>query len=616
MNRFNFSVIGLLFATAVFLGCNKDKPESTEQIAVHLTANISAPSLKVADDQWQATDKVGLYMKRTGQAITATGAVYGGAANVQMSLSEQTLIADSPVYYPLEGNVDFVAYYPYTAPVGADCTIPVNLEGQDTEILYSNNITNQAPIETAVKINFRYSLAKIELTVTGGANSKLTATDFADMTASVDGMYTKAKLQLTDGTFSDRQAKQPITLRKTGNNATSASFEALALPTNEEVTFLFNVRGAVHSYKTTANYAAATLYKFGFALDFPAFPEPKATLLNAFIIPRTLTPQQNFSVDATLQMTMTTEAEKVTLQMDGNGMMIIDWGDGTPEDAYMISGLTTYTHGYSSASAHTITIIGENITELWCRDNNQLTSLDVSKNTALTSLICSANQLTELDVSKNAALTLLRCNGNQLTSMDVSKNTALTQLICGTNPLTNLDVSKNKALTILGCWKNQLSNLDVSKNTALIHLECDVNQLTNLDVSKNTALTYFDCGVNQLINLDVSKNTALTEFHCYDNLLTSLDVSKNTALTYLDCKNNQLTSLDVSKNTVLTYLLCWGNQFTAAGLNTLFGTLHNNTVPPQYEGFIPKLLYIGNNPGTGSCNTSIAESKGWTVDKN
>ncbi|MDO4225174.1 MAG: hypothetical protein Q4C75_04720, partial [Bergeyella zoohelcum] len=34
-----------------------------------------------------------------------------------------------------------------------------------------------------------------------------------------------------------------------------------------------------------------------------------------------------------------------------------------------------------------------NITELYCY-NNQLTSLDVSKNTALTSLGCSSNQLT------------------------------------------------------------------------------------------------------------------------------------------------------------------------------------------------------------------------------
>lgn len=72
--------------------------------------------------------------------------------------------------------------------------------------------------------------------------------------------------------------------------------------------------------------------------------------------------------------------------------------------------------------------------ELWCYVN-QLTSLDVSKNTELTKLICYANQLTSLDVSKNTALTALDCQSNQLTSLDVSKNTALINLWCYTNQI-------------------------------------------------------------------------------------------------------------------------------------------------------------------------------------
>ena len=126
---------------------------------------------------------------------------------------------------------------------------------------------------------------------------------------------------------------------------------------------------------------------------------------------------------------------------------------------------------------------------------NQLTALDVSKNTTLTKLYCKNNQLTVLDVSKNTALTYLRCNRNQLTSLDVSKNTALTGLNCGYNQLTSLDVSKNTALTWLGCAGNQLTALDVSKNTALTELDCDKNQLTSLDVS-NTDMDELDCDDN------------------------------------------------------------------------------------------------------------------------
>ncbi|MBR3901993.1 MAG: leucine-rich repeat domain-containing protein, partial [Ruminococcus sp.] len=66
-------------------------------------------------------------------------------------------------------------------------------------------------------------------------------------------------------------------------------------------------------------------------------------------------------------------------------------------------------------------------------NSNQLTTLDISKNTALEWLECFNNQLTALDVSKNTALTKLYCNSNQLTSLDVSNNTELTKLYCSNN---------------------------------------------------------------------------------------------------------------------------------------------------------------------------------------
>jgi len=63
--------------------------------------------------------------------------------------------------------------------------------------------------------------------------------------------------------------------------------------------------------------------------------------------------------------------------------------------------------------------------------------LDVSKNTALTTLVVYCNKLRSLDVSKNTALTTLVVHGGQLTSLDVSKNTALTTLGVFSNQLTS-----------------------------------------------------------------------------------------------------------------------------------------------------------------------------------
>lgn len=131
------------------------------------------------------------------------------------------------------------------------------------------------------------------------------------------------------------------------------------------------------------------------------------------------------------------------------------------------------------------------------------------------------------------SLTRLDFPGNQLTTLDVSKNTALTVLICGDNKLTTLDVSKNMNLTRLECSNNQLTILDVSKNTNLIELNCYRNQLTTLNLGNNEVLERVYCAYNQITTLDVSKNTALKKLECYNNKLKILDVSKNTNLLWL-----------------------------------------------------------------------------------
>ena len=226
---------------------------------------------------------------------------------------------------------------------------------------------------------------------------------------------------------------------------------------------------------------------------------------------------------------------------------------------------------YYTLTSQTVTIRGD-VTALGC-NNNQLTNLDVSQNTALTKLYCGGNQLTSLDVSGCTALTQLVCGSSRgergdLTSLNASGCTTLKELQCQNNQLTNLNVSGCTALTTLYCYNNQLTSLNVSGCAALSWLNCSDNQLTSLDISKNNALTLLYCTFNQLTSLDVSKNSSLTWLLCYNNQLTRLDVSKDTALTKLYCGGNQLTSLDVSKNTALTDLGCSYNQLTSLDLST------------------------------------------------
>lgn len=177
-------------------------------------------------------------------------------------------------------------------------------------------------------------------------------------------------------------------------------------------------------------------------------------------------------------ITMTTSKgarEEIYLRIKANSNVTIE---GAQE-----SGKTDILHRKSyRITSQTITIRGD-VTELDCSDN-ELISLNVSKNTALTRLDCSNNKLTSLDVSKDTALTRLWCFGNQLTSLDVSKNTALTTLVCSENQLTSLDVSKNTTLEFLDCSDNKLTSLNISGCARLEMLFCASNYIKGKAMTK------------------------------------------------------------------------------------------------------------------------------------
>ena len=196
-----------------------------------------------------------------------------------------------------------------------------------------------------------------------------------------------------------------------------------------------------------------------------------------------------------------------------------------------------------------------------------------------------ADQKTPYTITVDGGVTELDCSGNQLTSLIISG--PLLKLYCSDNLLTSLNLTKLQRLEFLNCENNPLHSIDIGKSTKLTNIDLRYNLLTSLDVSKNTKLTSIDL---------------------HSGLLTSLDVSKNTKLNALNISSNRLTSLDVSKNTRLGYLFVDNNQLDAESLNSLFRMLPNSDLNPQAH-----VLSISRNPGTATCDITIARSKGWSI---
>ena len=210
-------------------------------------------------------------------------------------------------------------------------------------------------------------------------------------------------------------------------------------------------------------------------------------------------------------ITMKTESNNVTIYMAGNGTINIDWGDGSEIEIFTLSAVDeygnwpdkNYSHNYTVASVHTITITEEKLTHLQC-NNNQLITLDVSGCSTLTNLFCSDNQLTNLNVSNCIALTSLYCYNNQLIDLNVSNCKLLTYFDCSKNQINNLDINNYKAITYLQCSINEITNLDVKNCIALTGLYCNNNQLMSLDVSDCIDLIWLGCGANRLTSTELN----------------------------------------------------------------------------------------------------------------
>ena len=126
------------------------------------------------------------------------------------------------------------------------------------------------------------------------------------------------------------------------------------------------------------------------------------------------------------------------------------------------------------------------------------------------------DDVTSLDLSANTKLTTLSANGNYLESLNVEKLTALVNLECRTNKITSLDLSNNTKLETLRVGQNKLTVLDVSKNLVLSHIGCEYNSIVNIDISLNVKLTSIDCQNNKLKSLNLDNGKTL-----YFNLMKS-----------------------------------------------------------------------------------------------
>ncbi|WP_459212195.1 T9SS type A sorting domain-containing protein [Aquimarina rhabdastrellae] len=254
--------------------------------------------------------------------------------------------------------------------------------------------------------------------------------------------------------------------------------------------------------------------------------------------------------------------------------------------------------------------------------NNNLQTIDLSKNILLENLNIEDNQLGVLNLSFLPNLVNLNASGNQLFSLNVQNGnnnnfisfdaTNNTELVCvlvdddSNVPsifTNNVDVQTSFShtnctiytaipdanfesalwdlgyddiagdgqvpkdmiheITSLEIYRENITNLSgIEDFTLLETLACYNNLITTVDLSQNTKLKELNISNNELTTLDLSVNIALEEVTCYSNNLNDINVAGLTNLTYLESYGNQLNAIDISSNIALEYLDLGNNDLT------------------------------------------------------
>jgi hypothetical protein len=196
------------------------------------------------DNAWMAGDSIGIYMMSEPENNLANSIADNRAYRVTTSDNGDiafTAGSSQTIFYPFDGNVNFVAYYPYKPTGGKPGNIsnyvyPVDVSRQQNlaliDVLYGANETPQAYGSEAVNLKFEHKLSKIVLYITSDPGVVL-----HDMKGIINGMPAMASLNLNTGVVTAANEKRvfdifgagrpPDNEKITDNDTT---FEAIVVP--------------------------------------------------------------------------------------------------------------------------------------------------------------------------------------------------------------------------------------------------------------------------------------------------------------------------------------------------------------------------------------------------
>ena len=264
----NLLYMGAL-STLALMSCtnNDDNSEWYGSEGIVFTTAIQS---RVSGNTWNANDEVGIYMMNAGSGIEAATAQ--NKKYIAQTNGTLTAAPGNGIYLPESGNVDFIAYYPYTTSVSGN-KLAVNVSDQSNpaaiDLIYSNGTKGvAATTSTTIKLGFTHQLTKVTLNVTKDG----TIETLNGLGVNIKGISTEGEFNLADGTLTatagtnNKDVAMYIDAQGTTATATAIILPTAASTDQTSLNLTFNLNGQ----SFTHTISDASIFEKGTNVSFKA----------------------------------------------------------------------------------------------------------------------------------------------------------------------------------------------------------------------------------------------------------------------------------------------------------------------------------------------------------
>lgn len=296
----NLLYMGAL-STLALMSCtnNDDNSEWYGSEGIVFTTAIQS---RVSGNTWNANDEVGIYMMNAGSGIEAATAQ--NKKYIAQTNGTLTAAPGNGIYLPESGNVDFIAYYPYTTSVSGN-KLAVNVSDQSNpaaiDLIYSNGTKGvAATTATTISLGFTHQLTKVTLNVTKDE----TIETLNGLGVNIKGISTEGEFNLADGTLTatagtnNKDVAMYIDAQGTTATATAIILPTAASTDQTSLNLTFNLNGQsfTHTISDASIFEKGTNVSFNANLSINN-GKPVVTVGNATINNWTEKPGGDINVD-------------------------------------------------------------------------------------------------------------------------------------------------------------------------------------------------------------------------------------------------------------------------------------------------------------------------------